>query len=155
LIGVSKRHDIKSRTLDMHKAAIITLGLASLGAIASAQPAFADYCRSENIACNARTHGAAICASTYLDCVHNSKRHHAVGLGFSWIGMSTLPGAATSRAAASSSTNGGSATNSGTIATTNNGSVAINTGVNSGHSGNAGGGSALLSGPGMPKVKAH
>ena len=119
----------------MRKALIIVFGLASLGALAGVQPAFADYCRGENIACNERTHGAAICASTYLDCVRNSKRHHAAGLGFSWTGMSRLPGAATAPAAATS--------------------TFTNSGVNSGRNGLAGGGSGLLSRPGMPKLKAQ
>lgn len=139
----------------MRKSLIIALGLASLGTLAGVQPAFADYCRGENIACNERTHGAAICASTYLDCVRNSKRHHAVGLGLSWTGMSRLPGAATAPAVAASSTNGGSVTNSGTISTANNGSAVTNSGVNSGRNGVAGGGSGLLSRPGMPRLRAQ
>jgi hypothetical protein len=141
--------------IEMRKSLIIALGLASLGALAGVQPAFADYCRGENIACNERTHGAAICASTYLDCVRNSKRHHAVGLGLSWTGMSRLPGAATAPAAAASSTNGGTVTNSGTISSANNGSAVTNSGVNSGRNGVAGGGNGLLSRPGMPRLKAQ
>src|SRR5258707_7417329 len=51
----------------MRKALIIALGLASLGALASVQPAFAD-CRSDNIACNANG-GGAWCAQKYTTCV--------------------------------------------------------------------------------------
>jgi|SRR5216683_5696360 len=51
----------------MRKALIIALGLASLGALASAQPAFAD-CRTDNIACNANG-GGAWCAQKYTNCV--------------------------------------------------------------------------------------
>jgi hypothetical protein len=51
----------------MRKVLIIFLSLASLGAVASVQPAFAD-CRSENIACNANG-GGAWCAQKYTTCV--------------------------------------------------------------------------------------
>ena len=161
----------------MRKALIIVFGLASLGALAGVQPerpmsrgqhgympgvvstacactfgAFADYCRGENIACNERTHGAAICASTYLDCVRNSKRHHAAGLGFSWTGMSRLPGAATAPAAATSR---GLLPIAARSRTCQQREAFTNSGVNSGRNGLAGGGSGLLSRPGMPKLKAQ
>ena len=62
----------------MRKALIIALGLASLGAIASAQPAFslasmqpgAAACRTQNIKCNKDNHGGLICFNTYLNCLH-------------------------------------------------------------------------------------
>ena len=41
----------------MRKARLIAIGLATLGALAGAQPAFAD-CRSDSIACNANGAGA-------------------------------------------------------------------------------------------------
>jgi len=139
----------------MRKALIIALinalGVVSFGALANPWPTL-ESCRSDNITCNKDTPHAD-CRGQYLACVKSAKIHHP---GFTRNPMSTMQGVATGKPpVAISSTNGGSATNSGTIATTNNGSVAINTGVNSGHNGNAGGGSALLSGPGMPKLKAH
>jgi hypothetical protein len=79
---------------------------------------------------------------------------HAVGATTN--GMSATPGAATATTpAAISSTNGGAVTNSGTISTANNGSAVTNSGVNSGRNGVAGGGSGLLSRPGMPRLKAQ
>jgi hypothetical protein len=52
----------------MRKALIIIfLSLATLGALASVQPAFAD-CRSDNIACNTNG-GGAWCAQKYTTCV--------------------------------------------------------------------------------------
>ena len=50
----------------MRKALIIFLSLATLGALASVQPAFAD-CRSDNIACNANG-GGAWCGQKYTTC---------------------------------------------------------------------------------------
>jgi hypothetical protein len=118
----------------------------------------ANVCQSRARLCGAENRSAGFNFSGEVGAVNSGgggtkpgSNTHTVGTATN--GMSTLPGAATTRAAASSSTNGGSVTNSGTIATTNNGSVATNTGVNLGHSVNAGGGSALLSGPGMPKLK--
>jgi hypothetical protein len=75
------------------------------------------------------------------------------------------PASPVAGAAASSSTNGGAVTNSGKIST-NNGAVTNSGGANSGgavtnggvilgHRGGAAGGSSLLSGPGMPRLKAH
>lgn len=64
----------------MRKALIIALGLANLGAIASVQAAHArsfvmtlstaSVCRQQNIQCNKDTHGAQVCANTYLNCLH-------------------------------------------------------------------------------------
>ena len=47
----------RNRKLKMRKARLIAIGLATLGALAGAQPAFAD-CRSDSIACNANGAGA-------------------------------------------------------------------------------------------------
>ena len=64
----------------MRKVLIIALGLASLGAIASAQPAFslasmqpgAAACRTQNIICNAGNPGSKskVCFNTYINCLH-------------------------------------------------------------------------------------
>ncbi|HEX3161673.1 MAG TPA: hypothetical protein VHQ92_03765 [Pseudolabrys sp.] len=58
----------------MRKALIIALGLVSLGAIASVQPAFsltsqpwAAACRIQNIQCN--KNGSKVCANTYINCM--------------------------------------------------------------------------------------
>jgi hypothetical protein len=64
----------------MRKALTIALGLASLGAIASAQPAYslasmqpgAAACRTQNIKCNKDNHGGMICYNTYLNCLHST-----------------------------------------------------------------------------------
>jgi hypothetical protein len=62
----------------MRKTLVIALGLAGLGALAGVQPAFslasvqpgAAACRTLNIKCNKDTHGAMICANTYINCLH-------------------------------------------------------------------------------------
>jgi hypothetical protein len=51
----------------MRKSLIVVVGLATLGALASAQPVFAD-CRDDNIACNTNG-GGAWCAQKYTTCV--------------------------------------------------------------------------------------
>jgi hypothetical protein len=89
---------------------------------------------------------------------------HIVGAAAN--GMSAMPGAAVATPpAASSRTNDGAVTNSGTISTNNgavsnsgsanNGGAVTNSGVIMGHRGSAGGGNGLLSGPGMPRLKAQ
>ena len=65
----------------MRKALTIALGLASLGAFASVQPASAlsstqslpAFCRTQNIKCNTDTHGKQVCATQYLSCLHPSQ----------------------------------------------------------------------------------
>ena len=85
---------------------------------------------------------------------------HAVGV--TTTGMSANPGAATATPhAAISSTIGGAGTNSDIISINgnggsgNNGGAATNSGVISAHRAGAGGGSSLLSRPGMPKLRAQ
>ena len=62
----------------MRKIIIIALGLASLGALAGAQPTLAlesglaGTCRTHNIKCNTDTHGKQVCANTYINCLHST-----------------------------------------------------------------------------------